>query len=350
MTDTVDRIAAAFGDAGSPSEITRAREWYESLVVGPFEYSSPATVFRQIDVRNLHNAGPADVEYKVPAYSIPAHVWSRPLTEQERGAEFVQLVDRRGSYLAAWGGCEMPDGGWFKGGPARFTGGPRATPLLPGYYLWNDIGMRGYLNSIGMPNPFVRHPLEEACDEWLTAPLAQLAIDLTDECGASVEFAETITTTPKCRPLDAIASRLASALKTLEASRDPIAPVVRKVVKDGYTRGTSWFEYGPKPGHPLYRPAWRHTILDRAVANTWRSLRKAQVRPFAFGAVDSALFAPPSWIPAPSENITNVAPMGLPMGTSLGAWRHKAFSRIPSGDFDPADLMREMISGRNDGE
>jgi len=70
-----------------------------------------------------------------------------------------------------------------------------------------------------------------------------------------------------------------------------------------------------RPPHPLHRPEWRHTVIDRHVANTWRALRKADRRPLVVGGVDAAVFA----VREPGE-----VPPGLHVGPELGSWRARA--------------------------
>ena len=92
------------------------------------------------------------------------------------------------------------------------------------------------------------------------------------------------------------------------------AAVALDTLKAGYAAATSWFEYGPQPPSALARLQWRRAILDRYVANTWRSLAKSDVAPFALTDVDAALFA---------VTDPGVVPGGLRSGTALGAWKTK---------------------------
>jgi hypothetical protein len=62
------------------------------------------------------------------------------------------------------------------------------------------------------------------------------------------------------------------------------------------------------------RPAWRRTILDRFIANTYRSLAGATPAPFAWTGQDTVLFA----LADPEAT-----PDGLRMGLELGAWKPK---------------------------
>ncbi len=72
------------------------------------------------------------------------------------------------------------------------------------------------------------------------------------------------------------------------------------------------FEFGARPPAPLARPDWRRTIHDRFVANTWRSLNRSVVAPFALTDVDVAR----------SRSMTR-PPDGLPVGADLRSWKAK---------------------------
>lgn len=302
-----------FADTTSPEQLVVALGTWRQLIGASFLYSAPSSALWLVDDRRLEMPRPAPIEsWRGSAWAVPAHTWSRQPNESERSRPYARLFDRRGSYLAAWRSVELPDGAWRADKVSEAEVG-----TWPGYYLVDTRPLREYLEAQRLPDPFERAPLD-GDDEpdgvvWLTAPLALLAAELAHEAGfAIVRHVRTaVLAQTRVRALDRAADVLARARALLEHDSSPVARVVLPVVKDAYTRATAHLEYGKRPGHPLYRPAWRHTIVDRHVANTYRSLRRCTERPLIVGGVDSAVYAvaPGEW------------PHGLKDGVDLGSWR-----------------------------
>lgn len=249
-----------------------------------------------------------DVPYQATAWAVPSNSWA-PVGVLEVCAAFgrrwVRAFDRSGSYLSAWRGAALPAGTWTKVGRCKAIPGPESAKPA-GYWLVD----RGRLPEWpGLFDPWRRHTDPEG-PIWLTTPLVQLAVDLTDEplvARAGWWAAD------RCRSIDAAAERIAGARHLLAANEDAAAAVTLAALKEAYAGATAWFEYGPQHPDPLARPSWRHTILDRYVANTWRALSQAIPGPFALTEIDAALFA----LNEPDE-----FPLGL-RTEGLGAWKPK---------------------------
>lgn len=318
-----------FAGLPTPEDLGAALRTFRELTGTTFLYSAPATVLHLIGERftgRPPSSAPPDVAYAQAAYAVPAHAWAR----QEDAADlvaalpYVRLFDRRGSYLAAWRSVELPDGEW-RAGPIDlgYDDATAIARVAPGYYLVDLRALRPYFAVNCLPDPFLRAPRRTADGDheasndgpvWLTAPLAQLAAELAQEIGDTLAVQRSVTGARAVRPLDRPAERLADAVRTLEERTDPVSAAVLEAVKDGYKRATAHLEYGRRPPHPLARPAWRHTIVDRHVANTWRSIRKATRRPLAVGGVDSAVF--------PVSDEADI-PAGLRADGTLGSWRRR---------------------------
>lgn len=326
------QLSGDFADTATPEDLALALATFEHLAGTVFLYSAPATALHLVDDRRLRRpTRPSGVAFAQSAYSIPAHVWTRPLTDAERARPYAQLFDRRGAYLAAWRSVVLPDGEWTDG--RRALGAEAAAAKWPGYFLLDTRPLAPYLASCGLPDPFRRHPLPEGA-AWLTAPLAELAYELADEAGIELIAERVVSSMCRVRALDRAAQAFSEAVRLLDggpAAADPIAPVVLAVVKDAYKRGTAHLEFGRRPPHPLHRPEWRHTIIDRHVSSTFRALRRSSETPFLVGGVDSALFA---------LEADGSAPDGLRIGGDLGSWRRR-------GAPIPLDVAaREIVGGR----
>ncbi|HWG72612.1 MAG TPA: hypothetical protein VG184_01010 [Acidimicrobiales bacterium] len=199
------------------------------------------------------------------------------MSAEEVSKPWVLVCDRSGSYLSAWASSVVADGAWTR------RPGPSPLPLpgevkrTAGYWLLDRVEL-GALAPAGLPDPFLRHRGPDAGPVWVTTPLAELAAELA--AGKEVTVLQAWTAAEAIRPLDGAAKRLSAARERLIADARPAAAVALDALKAGYAAATSWFEYGPQPPSPLARPQWRRAILDRYVANTWRSLAKADVAPF----------------------------------------------------------------------
>lgn len=343
------RLTGVFAGTASPAQLALVLATWRTLIGSSFLYSAPSCAMFLVDDRKLEmpHAPPREVfeEWNGSAYSVPAHVWTRLLTVDEAERAGVQLFDRRGSYLAAWRGIELPDGPWSDAGLRTAGVGDLHHA---GYYLIDTGPLEAFVAELRLPDPFARIPRDDETTDgprWLTAPLATLAGELSKEAGVTLRYVAAFEPARAVRALDRAGERLANARHSLEGDDSLIARLVLEQVKDAYTRATAHFEYGKRPGHMFYRPSWRHHIVDRHVANTWRSLRKCGRRPIAVGGVDSALFA--------CDDPTELIDAGLPSGLGLGTWKRRgehlpmvdalrAWSDWPTG---ARDFVRDAISG-----
>lgn len=304
-------VSGTFDRAPTPRDLGVAVELWRATVGMAYLHSGASTVHKLISsVAKLPgpDAPPAlDPVYRATAWSVPANVWGPPgVLDVLAGAgrRWVRAFDRSGSYLAAWRGVALAAGEWVHVGRSRaLPGGETGKPA--GYWL---VDREQLPEPDGLFDPWRRHTDPDG-PLWLTTPLVQLAADIA---GGPIEAADAWWATERCRALDPVAERLAGARTLLMTNDTPGARVALAALKDGYAAATSWFEHGPKPPDPLGRPSWRHTILDRCAANTYRALAGATPGPFAMGEVDAALFA----LDGPDD-----MPEGLREG--LGGWKPK---------------------------
>lgn len=286
------------------------------------KYSPPGAIHQLIKLAHprLGRALPEpvlDPPWRDTAYSVPANAWSRKLTEDERGAGWVRAFDRSGSYLSAWSSAELPYGAWVEEGPRHVARSLREK-LPPGYYLVEAAADSWWW---WLPRLTYRHQDQRGGGpRWITAPMAtQLA-----HRGIGVHVLHSWTTVESTRALDATAALLSRARVGLRDN-----PAALAELKFGYAGAVAWWEHGPKSG-PMARPAWRRTVMDRFVVNTWRSLMATWPYPFAMTDVDTALFALPA---------ADTRPRNLRVGPELGAWR-------PKGE---AVKMRDVTRAWKDG-
>jgi len=339
-----------FAGTATPAELARALAMFRELVGIGFLYSAPSSALKMLETR-FHGWRPtreAGVPFAASAFAVPAFTWSRPShpTHPPEDGPLAQLFDRRGSYLAAWRSAELPDGEWIaQSGPASAIAAD-----APGYYLVDFRSLGPYVAAQGLHDPFARAPRPRPGAPpladgraWVTQPLARLAGELGEEAGVDVVVDRYVIADRKVRLLDGVAARLADARRTLEASADPVAPMVLAMIRDAYVRGTAHLEFGRRPPHPLHRPEWRHTIVDRHVANTYRSLRKSSRRPIVVGGVDGAVFI----VSGPDD-----VPAGLPIGPELGSWRRRgaavpiarAIAELERGRVGARDLLFSLMA------
>lgn len=334
-----------------------------SAILGePIPYSPTATIHAMLRRANpgLGMPGPEPElkpKWSDSAYTSPGYAWTRGLTPSEKKKGWVRAFDRSGSFLSAWSSCGLPVGTWrYQHIPAWFPQAQegRTRPDQPGYYLIygdayaSSVRVRKPRFTSGLPNPITR-AAGTAARIWITAPLLQL---ITEHQPTYV--LGSWTTDGSVRALDTVASILSAVRRSLlpwppeptpptfggrELDAGP-AQEALAALKDGYAGASAWFEFAHRDstGFPLHptplipRPAWRRTIIDRFVANTWRSLAKASPRPFALTGVDTALFA----VSDPDE-----APEGLRMGLELGAWKPKG-EAIPPGYTSLPAMLKAM--------
>lgn len=306
-----------FAGAAGPAELLAAAERFRGALGLAYLFSGPATVHQLIRSTARYIGEPAphpDLEnptYLASAFAVSGYAWWRDLTAAERARGWVRAFDRSGSFLASWRGCALSDGPWRElPGPFKVEPGPE-THRPPGYWLVQGAAVGPGEGPGALPGPFARQG-DESAGAWLTTPLLQLAVELA---GGPVEVDAAWVASERIRPLERAAERLAAARAELDG-------LALGVLKDAYSGATAWFEYGPQPPHPLHRPHWRRTILDRHAANTYRALRKAEPGPFAWTEIDAALFA----VDAPDQ-----APAGPRLGTELGAWKPKGRA-VPMAD------------------
>lgn len=293
----------------SAEELLAAAELYRQTMGLALAFSPAATV-RQIVKTSPALAGlPAEEPPGVDGWRVSSfaaqHTWTSG--EALDAGAWIQLMDRRGSFLAVWN-ADLPAGPWEEAGRADVEG-----KLPAGYYLLDLAELRAELATRRLPDPFHRHG-EQEHRAWLTAPLAQLAGELSlDVCGAVLNAERRILAGTTKRFLGHAYDVQRAAIATLGDDGSPAALAALGAVKAGYAQATGWLEFDGLSGDVLYRPAWRHTIIDRHVANTGRALLKA--RPVAWGDVDTAAFV----VPSPGE-----LPEGLPVRPGrLGDWKPK---------------------------
>jgi hypothetical protein len=255
-------------------------------------------------------------------HAMPRGLWIRPLAAGEFSKNLIVARDRNASYLAGWESQPLGTGEWTSG---------EACPLLtkngvPGYWLFDPEPLRKAFGLGGEhPDPFAKvRNLEGA--QWHTTPLAQLAAELAELAGLQLCAQAFHVQLNTSTPLRGAGEALRKARGALNGDTRPAARAALAVLKEGYVRAVAGFEHGgPQPPKPLARPHWRRSIIDRAMANTFRALEKAEPRPFAWGEIDTALFA----VDLESE------PGGLKIGKGLGQFKPKG-TAVPMAEASKA--------------
>lgn len=320
-------------DGLTPNQLWRALCRWSTVIGFDYLFSGASTVHTMIRLLGKPGASASapHVDYNQPSFADRRLAWCRPLDRHEQHAgRYVGCFDRSASYLAAWRGCVLGTGGWVaddtaKPLPANEHGAPA------GYWLVDLCAVRASLDP-SRPDPFLRPGVDDG-PVWLTTPLAALAGVLAGRAGIDIEAVATVLAANRTTSvLRATGDRLVTARAEL-AGGDDVDRAVLDVVKVAYAGATAWFEHsGAKPPAPLARPDWRHTLIERAVANTWRTLAAASPAPFAWCDVDTALFAlnDPTDHPFARRGSTPGAwkPKGTPMPMAIagpliadGAWR-----------------------------
>lgn len=303
--------AGEFDDAPDARTLGVAVEAWRNAVGFAYLFSGAATIHQLISATAQVELPPAEPEldgYAASAWATPSTTWGiEPASLELLAAQrpWVRVLDRSGSYLAAWRGLTLPNGEWSHL-EAQDVEPSAESQKPPGYWLVDADALPG---GDGLFDPW-RRLGDGPGPRWITTPLLQLATEVAD---GPVRVREAWVTAERSRALDTAAARLAGAREALGADPRPGAQAALRVVKDAYASATAWFEYPPRL-KPLCRPAWRRTIIDRTAANLYRSLAKASPGPFAVCGIDAALFAldqPDAW---PDE---------IRAGTALGAWKPK---------------------------
>ncbi len=315
-----------FDRTASPDELLEAvRLLCDALGFG-YLHSAPSTVHNLVTWSQGRTRGPIPPAGPEPdldggwvdsACAVPGNVWTADVDELgDVHGRHVRTYDRRGSYLSALRGVELPEGAWgHRPGPFPLDGSK-----LPAGYWQVSRARLAQLVPAGMPDPFARHGRPRGDTVWITTPLAQLAGELARESGEALIVDQAWLAELRTRRLDTTAATIAAARSTLEAAAatSPAAAVALRTLKDGYAGAVAWFEHAGRPvSHPLARPAWRRTIIDRFSANTWRGLRKAVdagAELVALGDVDTAAVL----VDGPADD-----PPGLDLSPQLGKWKAK---------------------------
>lgn len=305
-------------------ELLEAVELYREHVGLAYLYSASSTAVRLVTSWPHKGRLPAPSEPKLEplpvqtAASVPRHMWRRPLSAEELAAGYVRAFDRNGTYLAAWMGLTVAAGGWHQiEGPV-----PVSAKAEPGWWLL-DPGDLTALVPAYRPNPFER--FNTTGPTWYTSELARVAVELAEAQGATLTAAGAWLASETGRYLDGPAGRLRDAKAALSADPRPAAQAAAAQVKDGYSGGTNWFQI-------KHRPSWRHSVLDRAVANTYRGLAATAPAPFAVAEIDTALFV----VGEPED-----VPAGLTVSSQLGKWK-------PKGRPVPVSEVREQLAAATD--
>lgn len=306
-----------FAKSADALELAAALDAYAGAVGLAYVFSGPSTVHHLIrqHSRSLTVPDPhpeLDPAWSDLAFAVPVGSWQRQPTEAERELRFARAYDRAGSYLSAWEGAALPDGPWVEVSEP-FTAPTGPEPKRPaGYWLVRRSAL-AELSGATLPDPFVRAD-PAGRHVWLTTPLLQLAVELATAQGRSVIVERAWLAARGLRALDAAAVQLRKGRLALKADPSPAAALALDVLKDSYARSVAWLEFAKHPPDSLARPAWRRTVIDRFMANTWRGLAKSSPAPLAYSDVDTALFLLPA---------ADADPAGLRLGSALGSWKPK---------------------------
>ncbi len=190
--------------------------------------------------------------------------WSREITADERGREFVHAFDRGGSYLGPAGGIVVGIGE-----AQHRTGGVEFDKKLPGYWLLDSVPESADWRA---PHPLIPSAGVARIDNpiWVTTPTLELAYEM----GYELEPTEAWVWTEHGRFLEPWYKRVRDARAQVIGHRDdPRYDTVYETLKNTYTDAIGWLAAEGRFGGNLgYLPHWRHHVLAKARANVIRRI------------------------------------------------------------------------------
>ena len=242
----------------------------------------------RLERRVLHTAGVfPDLGHTGPSNLESEVNWSLPVltTGQLAKASHVHFYDRRGSYLAPLGGCDLP-----VGEPELFTA--EDTRALIGQILrgggvfpagvW-QITLPAWDQPMPPPHP-EQHPYETV-QRWVTTPTLRLLLDEDDKGGAAYDLddlnpGEAWIWPDQARMLEPWYKKVRAALLAAREEEGRSDGPVGSAIKGVYTAyigrmASDFTEKGPRPWH--YQPVWRANIVASARSGLWRVMRRHQL-------------------------------------------------------------------------
>lgn len=310
------RITSAFPSKGLPGSGGNGLVW-DGAGRGLTGYR----LFRMVQGRAPRRLPPderiGDVSHPVPT---PRATWHRPLTPDERAAQFLVRYDVNGQYLAAAGAIPLGTGR-----PVHLTERITISPKAPAYYRLT-VAPEATDSA-----PFVAHG-----DGWYSAPAARYLADR----GFVLSVDEGWVWTDGHPWLDRWYRVTRDARTHLITGATDVDRAALAAVKALYaTFLGGWLASEQYNTTPLFRPDWRAHVRDRAAANQARALDKVRVEsgrtPFALYK-DAAYFTSES----PDE-----IPGGLVVSDQIGKWKLEAFGEMTTGVIESLDTGTGDVFG-----
>ena len=242
----------------------------------------------RLERRVLHSAGVfPDLDHAGPSNLEGEVSWTREfITAQELSkAAAVHFYDRRGSYLAPLGGCDLPIGDpeQFSAAESRalaeqiVTGGG----VFPGA-VWL-VTLPPWDQPLPPPHP-EQHRFEKV-QRWVTTPTLRLLLDDDDLGGAGYSVADLQLAGAWIWPDQArllepwykqVRGALLAARKEEGRSDGPLSTAIKGVYTGYIGRMASDYSLASaRPWH--YQPVWRANIVASARSGLWRVMCRHQL-------------------------------------------------------------------------
>ena len=320
---------APFGDAADGAELLAAVAMLNGAL-GADYYRSPNTTAGQLVRRHTNTATGSEMirNGQVPPASVRLADGvvhgvfrqvvkaglSRPLTDDEDGAVFVQKYDLNAAELSGFNTPLGVGDPVHAGDPAGLVFGA-AEAKLAGYWRIEQAP-----TGLDSRLPALRFEPGPDGGIWLATPDVKLLGEvLGDRLPALVE---SWTWPDSRRGLDATYKVLRGALNATEdRAGEPGARIARKTVKRIYTSliGNLANTQGPRgAGDVLWRPDWRDMVISQSYANMYRQLRKIGAQS---GRFPVAVDADSAYFTTDDNDPMAGAPGGMTFGSGGGKWK-----------------------------
>lgn len=227
---------------------------------------------------------------------------------------WVHGFDLRGQYLAAAGVTRLP---W--GLPRRRQLVPAFDPELAGWWQCRTSDLPDWATSGRVRPPIVDPAAFEGESVWLSA--ATMAV-LVDNAVALDPFGF-VGAEHNSRLMRPWSETLRDARRTASTTGDER---LTWAVKDTANETIGMFN---KTGGRVWRPDWRHLVIDTARANLLRKVRSAWVR---LGRWPVAIRTDCVWYRSTTNAEAFALAAGFAIGPDLGQWAH--VTSIPADVFD----------------
>jgi hypothetical protein len=339
-----DHPLQAFAALPDGPALLRAAELFRGRVGVPFR-SSPGATARDLWLalrkgRTSLRPGEAVPPTVVRPSPEAPFVWSRPLSDAERGHGWVHAFDANAQYLGTAASIDLG-----AGQPEHRTGPLDFDRKTVGYWLaevppapsefppdWGAHAPAELLPDPFTPSPRLAGMTDPAGRRWATTPTLALAAEL----GAPVWVAEAWVWPQSRRFLRPWAETFRDARAACQDDPSPEARAVLAAVKLAYNKFFGWLA-SEQVGGELARPDWHQLVIAQSRVNLYRKLARLERPPFAVD-VDAL------YLTAPTADPAAACPAGLQLGPGLGQFKHAGTA--PAAVLEGIDLASGRAAHR----